>query len=72
MCEYCKQKPWTRTQKEHDYDFDHRLPLDDDYGGYVGLYMGIDKNGKYYLSAIGDDEVRKEINYCPICGRKLN
>lgn len=69
MCGYCNQKKWSKKEKACDYDFEHRITLDD--GGWIGLYMGIDKNDDYYLSAMGDDEVRCVINYCPMCGRKL-
>ena len=70
MCKYCEQKKWTREEKKYDYDFNHRVPLDYD-DGYVGLYIGINKCEEYYLAAVGDDEVRQTINYCPMCGRKL-
>jgi hypothetical protein len=29
-------------------------------------------NGKYSLVAWGDSAAYLEINYCPICGRRLN
>jgi len=70
MCEYCNQRKWSKEEKKRDCDFDHSTVIG--YGSLTGLYMGIDKNDYYYLSAIGEDEARCIINYCPMCGRRLN
>lgn len=69
MCKYCNQKKWGKKEKTCYSDYEHRITLDD--GGWTGLYMGIDKNDYYYLSAVGEDEARCIINYCPMCGRQL-
>lgn len=39
-------------------------------GSYVDLYAKRDKYG-YWISAISDGRADMKINYCPICGRKL-
>lgn len=68
-CGYCNQRKWSKEEKTRDFDSDHRMTLDD--GGWTGLYIGIDKDDNFYLSAIGDDEARCIISYCPMCGRQL-
>lgn len=69
MCGYCNQKKWSKKEKMCDFDSKHCITLAD--GAWTGLYIGIDRNDDYYLSAMGDDEARCVINYCPMCGRKL-
>lgn len=39
-------------------------------GDWTALYMEY-KDDKYKLSAYGEDVAELNINYCPICGKKL-
>ena len=58
-CNYCDIKNYQCNQ----------LTLDA--GEYTGLVMKY-KDNKFYLTAYGDDQAFKEIDYCPFCGRSLN
>ena len=37
----------------------------------LGIYYDIKKED-WFLEASGDDDARKNINFCPFCGRQLN
>ena len=39
-------------------------------GDWVDIYMR-KEDGEYYIEAIADGNAYWELNYCPICGRKL-
>ena len=65
MCKYCNIR-----DANSDYVFDSAIELAG--GGYTELYIGNELDGRYILLACGDDEAHVEINFCPMCGRKLN
>lgn len=65
-CNFCK-KIWN-SMEEYQKQFQHRWDeeisiVKDDDDGNIGLYVPC--NDYYYSDIIMD------INYCPICGRKL-
>lgn len=39
-------------------------------GNWINMYM-VKKDGEYYIEAVADGKARMILNYCPVCGRKL-
>lgn len=74
MCKFCEQEI---IQGEDELDFydkgyywDNEIEIADE-SGFSTLYMGVLRNGKYYISASGDDRAWYYPKYCPECGRRL-
>ena len=68
MCKYCSQIP-SEDLGEY-YEWDNELEIADE-SGFTTIYFGVLQNGKYYISASGDDRAWYYPKYCPACGRKL-
>lgn len=68
MCKLCEQIP--SYDDVWDNYWDNEIPISSNIG-YAGLYMGVNKDGSYYIAASGDDRVWYYPKYCPECGRKL-
>lgn len=68
MCELCEQIP--SYDDIWDNYWDNEIPISSNMG-YTRLYMGVNKDGSYYIAASGDDRAWYTPNYCPECGRKL-
>ena len=39
-------------------------------GNWVNMYMSKEGN-EYYIEAVADGKARMILNYCPVCGKKL-
>ena len=67
-CEYCSENKKPLVE-------DHDTYEDGYTGGYRESYMGIKIKGNeleaYCDFESGGDSVSKNINFCPMCGRKL-
>ena len=68
MCKLCEQIP--SYDDVVDNYWDNEIPISSNVA-YARLYMGINKDGSYYIAASGDDRAWYTPNYCPECGRKL-
>lgn len=67
MCKYCSQIP---EYESGEFYWNNELEIADE-SGFTTIYFGVLQNGKYYISASGDDRAWYYPKYCPECGRKL-
>ena len=69
MCKYCRITPQYDDDGWYDYR-DNELEIADE-AMYTTLYMGIKKDGRFYIAASGDNRAFYYPKYCHECGRKL-
>jgi len=69
MCRYCEIVP--KYDDGWDNYWDNEIEIADE-SGFTTIYFGVSQNGKYYISASGDDRAFYYPKYCPECGRSLN
>lgn len=77
MCEYCDLKGfestgYSQSTKKFDGDYEDAVVLKTNNDVDEDIYLkGYVEPNKYYLLVEGDGMGMTQINFCPVCGRKL-
>ena len=67
-CKYCTRKPiFESTGRFYEWENEEFVAIED----WIQIAIGVNEQGRFRITAHGENSVDYYPNYCPECGRKL-